>query len=52
MLETVLIVAVVALAAGYALRRALRTLRPAPRSASGCGECGCDTAPRSPRVSR
>jgi len=52
MLETILIVAVVALSAGYALRRAWRTLRPSPRATGGCGECGCDAAPRSSRVSR
>ncbi len=46
MLETVLVVAVVSMAAGYVLRRAWRTVRKSRSAASGCGECGCESPAR------
>ncbi|HEY0778226.1 MAG TPA: FeoB-associated Cys-rich membrane protein [Gemmatirosa sp.] len=43
MLQTLIIVLVVAVAFGFMARRAIRTLRPAVKA--GCGDgCGCGTA--------
>ena len=42
MMQTVLVLAIVAFAAAFVLRRAWATLRRAKQPAAGaCGDCGC-----------